>query len=118
MTLHLLDNGEIQYNLWAEYIDSKGEKGVKPPEFVDTMMKDINAFQSEPAGTDKSNEIGARLVETMTSNMLFIGTVLATGPIYHHNKLKNVTEFKTHSYEYYWNYPYRGTQWYLDEDKK
>jgi peptide/nickel transport system substrate-binding protein len=79
------------------------------------MIDDINAFQSEPAGTAASNEIGARLVETMVTNMLFIGTVLASGPIYHHNTLKNVTDFKTHSYEYYWNYPYRGAQWYLDE---
>jgi peptide/nickel transport system substrate-binding protein len=100
--------------LWAEYIDSNGTKGVKPPAYVYDMIDDINAFQSEPAGSAKSNEIGARLVENMTGNMLFIGTVLATGPIYHHNSLKNVTEFKTHSYEYYWNLPYRGTQWYLD----
>ncbi|MHA1165197.1 MAG: hypothetical protein ACTSP0_06395, partial [Alphaproteobacteria bacterium] len=63
----------------------------------------------------KSNEIGKRLVETMVGQTLFIGTVLATGPIYHHNKLKNVTTFKTHSYEYYWNLPYRGPQWYLTE---
>jgi peptide/nickel transport system substrate-binding protein len=101
--------------LWAEYIDSNGANGVKPPDWVYTMIDDINAFQSEPAGTDKSNEIGARLVENMTGNMLFIGTVLAQGPIYHHNSLKNVTEFKTHSYEYYWNYPYRGPQMWLDK---
>ena len=101
--------------LWGAYIDTKGAEGVKPPAWVYKMIDDINAFQSEPAGTDASNKIGARLVETMVTNMLFIGTVLASGPIYHHNTLKNVTDFKTHSYEYYWNYPYRGTQWYLDE---
>lgn len=101
--------------LWAEYIDSKGANGVKPPKWVYDMIDDINAFQSEPAGTAKSDEIGARLVENMVGHTLFIGTVLATGPIYHHNSLKNVPEFKTHSYEYYWNYPYRGTQWYLDK---
>lgn len=101
--------------LWAEYVDSKGAKGVKPPAWVDTMIDDINAFQSQPAGSAKSNEIGKRLVESMVGQTLFIGTVLATGPIYHRNALKNVPEFKTHSYEYYWNLPYRGPQWYLDE---
>ncbi len=100
---------------WAEYIDTKGKGGTKPPKWVYRMVEDINAFQSEPAGSAKSNELGARLVETMVSNTLFIGTVLASGPIYHHNSLKNVTDFKTHSYEYYWNFPYRGTQWYLDK---
>ncbi len=101
--------------LWAEYIDSKGAKGVKPPAWVDTMIDDINAFQSQPAGSATSDEIGKRLVEAMVSQTLFIGTVLATGPIYHHNSLKNVTEFKTHSYEYYWNLPYRGPQWFLEK---
>ncbi len=101
--------------LWAEYIDTKGAKGVKPPAWAYQMIDDINAFQSEPAGSAKSDEIGKRLVKTMVSQTLFIGTVLATGPIYHHNTLNNVTEFKTHSYEYYWNLPYRGPQWYLDK---
>ena len=101
--------------LWAEYIDSNGSNGVKPPDWVYQMIDDINAFQSEPAGTAKFNDIGARLVENMVSQTLFIGTVLASGPIYHHNSLQNVTDFKTHSYEYYWNYPYRGPQWYLDK---
>jgi len=100
--------------LWAEHIDTKGAKGVKPPKWAYQMIDDINAFQSEPAGSAKSNEIGKRLVESMVNQTLFIGTVLAPGPIYSHNTLKNVTEFKTHSYEYYWNYPYRAPQWYLD----
>ena len=99
--------------LWAEYIDSKGAKGVKPPAYVEQMMADIAAFQSAPIGGEKSNALGSKLVETMTTNMLFIGTVLALGPIYHRDAVKNVTEFKTHSYEYYWNFPYRGPQWYL-----
>ena len=101
--------------LWAEWVDTKGAEGVEPPEYVKQLMSDINAFQSIPAGTPESDEIGARMVETMVSNTLFLGTVLAPGPIYNRNALKNVTEFKTHSYEYYWALPYRGPQWWLDE---
>jgi peptide/nickel transport system substrate-binding protein len=55
------------------------------------------------------------MVEAMVSNLLFIGTVQAPAPIYHRNVLKNFTEFKTQSYEYYRTYPYRATQWFLDE---
>jgi peptide/nickel transport system substrate-binding protein len=55
------------------------------------------------------------MVENMVSNLLKIGIAQAPSPIYHRNALKNFTEFKTHSYEYYRTYPYRGTQWYLDE---
>ena len=100
---------------WAEYIDSKGASGIKPPAFVDQLVADINAFQSAPSGTDESKALGARLVENMTSNMIFIGTVNAPSPIYHRNALKNFTVFKTASYEYYRTLPYRAQQWFLDE---
>ena len=101
--------------LWAEYVDSNGASGVKPPAYVTQLIDDINAFQSTMAGTAESDELGARMVENMVGNLLFIGTVQAPAPIYHRNALKNFPSFKTHSYEYYRTYPYRGTQWYFDE---
>ncbi|MBZ0162139.1 MAG: ABC transporter substrate-binding protein [Notoacmeibacter sp.] len=101
--------------LWAEWVDSKGAKGVEPPDYVKQLMEDINAFQSTPVGTDESDKLGARLVENMVSNLLFIGTALTPDPIYHRNALKNFPEFKTASYEYYRTYPYRPSQWYFDE---
>jgi len=101
--------------LWGEYIDTNGASGVKPPEYVYTMMDDINAFQGAIAGSDESNAIGARLVQSVVDNLLFIGTVKAVAPIYWSNNLKNMTEFKTQSYAYYRTYPYRATQWWLDE---
>lgn len=101
--------------LWAEYLDQDGASGVKPPQYVYDMMADIDAFQGAVAGSDESNAIGARLAESMAKSLLFIGTVKAVAPIYHSNKLKNVTEFKTQSYAYYRTYPYRATQWFLGE---
>ncbi|MCP4073361.1 MAG: ABC transporter substrate-binding protein [Hyphomicrobiales bacterium] len=101
--------------LWAEWVDSKGAEGVEPPEYVKQLISDINDFQSAKQGSDNFNKLGARMVENMVSNLLFIGTVQAPAPVYHRNALKNFTEFKTHSYEYYRTYPYRAPQWYLDE---
>jgi peptide/nickel transport system substrate-binding protein len=101
--------------LWAEWVDTNGTAGVEPPDYVKQLMEGINAFQSIPNGTPESDALGAKLVETMVSNTLFIGTVQAPGVIYNRNALKNVPEFKTHSYEYYWALPYRGPQWWLDE---
>ena len=101
--------------LWGEYIESDGSAGVKPPDYVYQMMKDIDAFQSAPLGSDESNALAERLVATMTGNLLFIGTVKAVAPIYHRNVVKNFPVFKTKSYDYYRTYPYRGPQWYLDE---
>jgi len=100
---------------WSEYIDSKGAEGIKPPAWVDEMGADILAFQSAIAGSDESNRLGAKLVQSMVDNLLFIGTVKAAAPVYHSNKLINFPEFQTASYSYYWSYPYRGAQWSLEE---
>ncbi len=101
--------------LWAEWVDSKGAKGVEPPDYAKQMIDDIASFQSAPVGSAESNKLGARLVENMVSNLLFIGTIQAPAPIYHRNVVKNFTTYKTHSFEYYRSYPYRPTQWWLDE---
>ena len=74
--------------LWAEWVDSDGSKGVEPPDYVKQLIEDINIFQSAVAGSDESNAAGARMVENMTGNLLFIGTVKSQGPIYHRNALK------------------------------
>ncbi len=101
--------------LWGEYVESDGTAGVKPPEYVYTMMEDINAFQAAPVDSPESDALGLKLVENMTGNLLFIGTVKEQKPIYHAATLKNVTEFKTASYAYYRTYPYRPSQWFFDE---
>ncbi|MEM7426131.1 MAG: ABC transporter substrate-binding protein [Pseudomonadota bacterium] len=101
--------------LWAEYVDSNGTKGVKPPEYVTQLIEDINAFQSAPAGSDEFKKRGQRMVANLVGNLLFIGTALTPEPIYHRNALKNFVEFKTASYEYYRTFPYRPQQWYFGD---
>ncbi|OSQ53430.1 ABC transporter substrate-binding protein [Marivita geojedonensis] len=101
--------------LWAEWIDSGGTAGVEPPQWAKDMIDDINALQSAAQGTAEFEQLANDLVSAMVENMMFIGTVNAPAPIYQQNKLKNFADFKTHSYEYYRTYPYRATQWWLDE---
>ena len=79
------------------------------------LIKDVNEFQSTAIGSARFKELGRRMVKNMTENLLKIGVAQKPAPIYRRNVLKNFVEFKTHSYEYYRTYPYRGTQWYLDE---
>lgn len=100
---------------WAEWLDSDGSAGIEPPQYAKDMIADVAAFQEAVPGSAEAGEIGARLAKNFTDNMLFIGTVIAPNPIYVNNKLKNVTEFKTWSYEYYRTYPYVATQWFLEE---
>ena len=101
--------------LWAEWVDSEGASGAEPPAYVMQLIDDINGLQSAEAGSDEFRMLASRLVENMTSNLLFIGVANTPAPIFHRNALKNFVEFQTHSYEYYRTYPYRAPQWYLDE---
>lgn len=102
--------------LWAEYIESDGANGIKPPDWVYEMINDINDFQSTLPGTPESDALGAKLVENMTGQLLFLGAVQAPNPIYHRNAVKNFPVFKTWSYEYYRTYPYRPQQWWIADE--
>ena len=101
--------------LWAAYIDSDGSDGVEPPQWVYDLSDGIDKFQSYELGTAESNEWGKKITTMLTEQTLLIGTVKAPFPTYHRNALKNFTQFKTTSYEYYRTYPYLATQWWLDE---
>lgn len=101
--------------LWAEYLETDGASGVEPPAWVNEMIDDVNAFQSSPIGSPEQQELATKLATKMVDEMLFIGTVRAPAPLIHNNDLKNFTQFKTTSYEYYRTYPYLPVQWWLDE---
>lgn len=101
--------------LWAEYIDSSGSAGVEPPQWVYDMIDATNRFQGSVPGSDANNAAGAEMAQLMVDNLLFIGTVQAPNVIYNRNALKNVTEFRTQSYEYYRTFPYLPAQWWFDE---
>lgn len=101
--------------LWAEYLETGGTLGMEPPAWAMSMVDDIAAFQQAVPGSAEAGEIGARMAQTMTESLMFIGTVSAPAPIYVSNRLSNVPEFQTWSHEYYRTYPYRGTQWSLTE---
>ena len=62
---------------WAEWLDSDGSAGIEPPQYAKDMIDDVAAFQEAVPGSDEANEIGARLAQNFTDNMLFIGTVIA-----------------------------------------
>ncbi|MCV2889334.1 ABC transporter substrate-binding protein [Ruegeria aquimaris] len=101
--------------LWAEWISSNGSAGVEPPAWVAELKGELDTYQSSAPGTEASIAAAQKMVEIMTGQVLFIGTINAPAPVYHSNKLKNFPEFKTQSYEFYRTYPYRPAQWWLSE---
>lgn len=101
--------------LWGEWMQSGGSAGVEPPAWVMTVAEDIDALQQSAPGSDAQGDLANKIAVAFAENLPIIGTVQAPNPIYVSNRLSNVTEFQTWSYEYYRTYPYRATQWSLSE---
>ena len=51
--------------LWAEYVDSDGAKGVKPPAYVMQLIKDVSEFQSTAIGSAPVSYTHLRAHETL-----------------------------------------------------
>ena len=99
--------------LWAEYINSEGANGVQPPAWVGELKKQLDDFQSSRPNSEAFIAAARNMVEIMTGQLLFIGTVNAPALIYRSKKMRNFPEFKTQSYEFYRTYPYRPAQWWI-----
>jgi peptide/nickel transport system substrate-binding protein len=104
--------------LWAQYRDSNGKSGIKPPATVDAMQKLADQFVTYKLGSEQSNRIGRKIVQRVVDDLFIIGTVKAVKPIIHRNTLVNFEVPKTWASDYYWAYPYLPTQWFLDPGRK
>jgi peptide/nickel transport system substrate-binding protein len=101
-------------HLWAKYIETDGAEGLEPPAWVAELDAKSTEYQTYTLGTPESSELGQEIVDLVQSDLLFIGTVgNPAEPVYHRNDLVNFPTFTAKSYDYYWAYPYRPTQWFL-----
>jgi peptide/nickel transport system substrate-binding protein len=99
--------------LWAQYNDTDGAEGIKPPAWTAELEAKILEWQQYLPGSEESNRLGRELVDMLNEAFLFIGTVQAPNPIYVRDVVGNFETPKTWSYEYYRVYPYRPQQWWL-----
>ena len=101
---------------WATWIESKGAEGIEPPEDIKRLFAAAAEFTQHPLGTDESNALGAEIMKIHLDNMIKIGVVAdIPEPIVYANALKNVPTFTAKAYDYYWTYPYRPQQWWLEQ---
>ncbi|MEO1148457.1 MAG: ABC transporter substrate-binding protein [Cyanobacteria bacterium J06638_22] len=101
-------------HLWAKYIETDGAEGLEPPAWVTELDAKSTEYQTYTLGTPESSELGREIVDLVQSDLLFIGTVgNPAEPVYHRNDLVNFPTFTAKSYDYYWAYPYRPSQWFL-----
>jgi peptide/nickel transport system substrate-binding protein len=103
-------------HLWAKYIQTDGAEGVAPPAWVQELDAKSTEYQSYSLGTPESDQLGKEIVDLVQQDLLFIGTVgNPAEPVYRRNDLGNFVTFTAKSYDYYWAYPYRPTQWFLKQ---
>ena len=100
--------------LWAQYRETKGAEGVKPPATVDEMQKLADRFVTLQTGTKESNEVGFQIAKRVVDDLFIMGTVKAVAPVYYSRALGNFKVPKTWSYDYYRMYPYLPSQWFLN----
>ncbi|WP_170336319.1 ABC transporter substrate-binding protein [Ruegeria arenilitoris] len=101
---------------WAAWKTTGGAEGIEPPEDIKKLWDLSEKFIQVEMGTDASNKLGAEIVQIHTDNMLKIGTVGdIVSPFLHRNDLQNVKPIKSKTYDFYWTYPYRPSQWWLEQ---
>ncbi len=101
---------------WATWKQTDGAEGVEPPADIQKLWELSERFIQAEFGSDTSNEIGAEIVKIHTDNMLKIGTIGdIVAPFLWRNDLQNVKPIKSKTYDFYWTYPYRPSQWWLEQ---
>ncbi|MFD0979098.1 ABC transporter substrate-binding protein [Tropicimonas aquimaris] len=101
---------------WATWIETDGAQGTEPPADIQRLFAAATEFTQHPLGSDESNALGAEIMKIHLDNMIKIGVVAdIPEPIVYSNALKNVPEFTAKAYDYYWTYPYRPQQWWLEQ---
>ena len=103
-------------NAWEQWMLTGGEEGEEPPNYVKTLINKSEQFKMEEFGSPRYNELGREMSRIHVDNLLRIGTVGKVGrPVVIHNRLKNVPAVSFISSDYYYNYPFRAAQWFIEE---
>ncbi|HID53426.1 MAG TPA: ABC transporter substrate-binding protein [Anaerolineae bacterium] len=101
---------------WAKWKASDGAEGIEPPDDIKRLYELADQFVQVPLGSPESDAIGKEIVDIHVKNLWKIGVVGdLLAPVVHKNTLGNFRPFTAKAYDYYWAYPYRPVQWYLEE---
>jgi peptide/nickel transport system substrate-binding protein len=101
---------------WANWVASDGAEGIEPPADVMRLYELVPEFTQYPLASAENSAIGAEIVDIHVNNLWKIGIIgNIPDPVIHSNRLGNFQTYTAKSYDYYWAYPYRPTQWFLSE---
>jgi peptide/nickel transport system substrate-binding protein len=102
--------------MWNDWMTSDGAEGIEPPDDVKPLWTLAEEWKSFPIGSAENSRIGAEIVAIHAKYLFQIGLVGdIPSPMYVNNRVGNFGEFTLKAYPYYWTYPFRPTQWFIDE---
>ena len=101
---------------WDAWTTTNGATGEEPPAYIKKLYELAELFRMQEYDSAEYNRIGAEMAEIHLDKLLRIGTVGDVGnPVFINNRLHNVPEIRYSSYDYYYAYPFRASQWFIKE---
>ena len=101
---------------WYEWWQSGGTEGEEPSSWAIQMRDLALEWTSLLPYSNEWFDLGAQLVQLHLDNMLAIGTVGSSpGPVIVHNRLGNTPQLSVALWDYYWQFPFRVDQFFIQE---
>ena len=101
---------------WVEWFDSKGEKGIEPPEDIKQLKKLAEKAKLTIPGSENYAKIRSEMVKILIKNLWITGTVgHSKRLVIRSDRLKNFPD-EIGSTEYSYMIPFRTYQWYFDSE--
>ncbi|WP_343563499.1 ABC transporter substrate-binding protein [Kiloniella sp. b19] len=100
---------------WAQWKQSGGTEGVEPPADIKKLWDLTDQFLQKAPGTAENEELGQELAAIHNRNFIRMGVIgNVSAPVIKHNRVKNIPLFSAATYDYYRTYPFRPSQWYIE----
>ncbi len=101
---------------WSEWMLSDGAEGIEPPEDIKKLWDLAAEWKTYPLGSAENSRVGAEIMQIHADNLLSLGVIgNVPSPVYVNDRIGNAIEFTVKSYNYYWAYAFRPTQWFIKE---
>lgn len=101
---------------WQPWFDTDGAEGEEPPAYIVEQYQKAEELKTLEPGSEAWMTLGSELVDTYLENMWSIGTVgYVPSPVVVHNRLGNTPQWSVILWDYYWEYPFRVDQFYIQE---
>ncbi|MEO0563040.1 MAG: ABC transporter substrate-binding protein [Chloroflexota bacterium] len=101
---------------WYQWNASDGEQGVMPPQEVQDLYANIDAWMAEPRGSERYEELGTEIMRTNAENLWVIGTIgLMPRPVVINSQLRNAPGPEDVVSVEFWVWgPHQPEQWWFE----